>query len=170
MSKEEDRCSSFTGSCTHSTSLGECFEISLSTNQKKVDIEGDEMNNVGTKSFIRYNPKRIDYSLSEEELQLIRTANKNDWKDLSILCFGFGIPCLLNVLSGLHNQSYDVYTSATFANLLIGNIGIILGFIFLIAWKKTEISINQIFENIKNKPLVEITAEIVRSSVDKKMP
>lgn len=140
----------------------ECSSILLSTKQKGTGIEKDEVNSVGIKSFIRYNPKRIDYSLSEEELQLIRTANKNDWKDFSILCFGVGIPCLLNVLSGLYTQNYNVYTPISFANLLIGCIGIILGFIFLTIWKKTETNIDQIFENIKNKPL----AEIVQTSVD----
>ena len=110
-----------------------------------------------SRSLIHYNPERIDYSLNEEEMQLIRNAAKNDWKDLSFLCFGLSIPCLLNAVSEFLKQSQGIFDWAIYVNFLIGSISAILGTVFLIAWMKSKTDIDEIFERIRNKPVIELS-------------
>ena len=54
------------------------------------------MTEQASQSYIHYDPNRIDYSLSEEELQNLANAGQNSWKDFCIFCFAVGIPCTIN--------------------------------------------------------------------------
>lgn len=113
-----------------------------------------------TKSFIHYDPERVDYSLSKDELENIKNIGQNNWKDFSIACLGVGIPCLINGISEIRSQEAFRVTISMNLNLIIGGIGIILGIAFLIAWQKSKKSMNEIIEQIKNKPRIEFAPQI----------
>ena len=118
------------------------------------------MNNPSTKSYIHYDPERVDYSLTKDELENIKNIGQNNWKDFTIACLSIGIPCLINGISEIRSQASFHITLSMNLNLIVGIIGIILGLGFLIAWQRSKKSINDIIERIKNKPRIEFTPQV----------
>ncbi|MFH1642791.1 MAG: hypothetical protein ABIC04_07900 [Nanoarchaeota archaeon] len=110
-----------------------------------------------SRSYIHYDLDRIDYSLTGEELEMLKNSCQNNWKDFCIGCFALGIPCLLNAISTIYSQTKFDPTLPIVLNLIIGISCIILSFAFFCAWYKTKIDIDEFIDKIKNKPKVSIT-------------
>lgn len=108
----------------------------------------------GAASFLRYNPERDDYSVTEEELERLRQGGQNIWKDLCLVNFSLGIPCLLNGIGTTGNPATYTFTNITlalFLNYLFGTIGIILTIVFGITWIITAKRFSKLIQVIKNK-------------------
>jgi hypothetical protein len=114
----------------------------------------DNQQTGGTGSFIRYNPQRVDYSISESELNNLREAGSNQWKDFSLVSISLGIPCLINAI---HDTPEPFkLTLALFLNYFIGILGLVLGLVFCILYLKTRKNFNSILNAIKNKPIYKL--------------
>ena len=114
------------------------------------------MNSSPQKIFIHYDAERVDYSLSKDELENIKSIGQNNWKDFSIACFAVGIPCLLNAISEVSQQKVFSITLSFNLNLVIGLLGIVLGVAFLFAWQRTKSNFDEIIKRVKDKPKVEL--------------
>ena len=112
-------------------------------------------------SFIHYDPERIDYSLSEEELTNIANAGQNSWKDFCILCFAVGIPCTINAVVEVSKQVTFNPTLSFNINLVIGIVGIFLGIAFAFAWKKSAVTVSDLLEKIKKKSKMPISPSLL---------
>jgi hypothetical protein len=98
----------------------------------------------GTKQYIHYDPERTDYSVSADELSRIESAGESLWKDA----------CLINAIAGTTKPF--VLSLALFLNYLVGVLGIVLGVVFAIAWRRRRACLGNIIECIKRKPKMEI--------------
>ncbi|MGA2659566.1 MAG: hypothetical protein ABSH34_18835 [Verrucomicrobiota bacterium] len=107
-------------------------------------------------SFIHYDPERVDYSISESELEQLRQCADNLWKDFCLACSGVGIPCLINAMSLAKKATPFVPTLEFNLNLVVGILGITLGIAFGIVWFKTKRSSKGIIDLIKAKPEIKI--------------
>jgi len=107
-------------------------------------------------SYIHYDPSRVDYSLSEEELQNLANGGQNNWKDFCIFCFAVGIPCMINAIVEVSKQEKFVSTLSFNINLVVGLIGILLGAAFAVAWKKSRVTVNDLIRKIKDKPKIPV--------------
>jgi len=114
------------------------------------------MDNIKTTTFIRYNPERVDYALTGEELEQLQSVIQNNWKDFCIGSFALGIPCLINAISEVSKQQEFVPTISFNVNLVFGILGLALGTFFLILWKKSKKQVDILLEKIKNKPKISI--------------
>ena len=107
-------------------------------------------------NIIHYDPTRVDYTLSESELEKIKSASSNTWKDFFILCVSVGAPCSINAIAEIQSQTAFAATLSLNLNLMFGIVGILLAVAFLIAWMKTKTDIDSIIKDIKNKPQIKI--------------
>jgi hypothetical protein len=120
------------------------------------------MDNIKSTNFIRYNPERIDYTLTGEELEQLQNTIQNSWKDFCIGAFALGVPCLINSISEVSNQRIFVPTISFNINLVIGILGLSLGFVFLVLWQKSKKQTDILLDKIKTKPKI----SIVRNDVE----
>ncbi len=105
--------------------------------------------------FIHINPDREVYSLTEDELEKMKNASNNSWKDFSLVCFAIGVACILNAITEVCKQD-EFHTTLSFnLNLVFGFLGIILGICFLIVWQRTKKYLDDIIKQIKVKPKIE---------------
>lgn len=116
----------------------------------------DDINFSSGGSFIHYDPERVDYSISESELEQITHCADNVWKDLFLACVSVGIPCAINAFSLAKKPEPFVPTLEFILNLVIGILGLVLGFAFWIAWRQTKKGVNQVINNIKAKPKIKV--------------
>jgi hypothetical protein len=120
------------------------------------------MDNTKSTNYIHYNPERIDYTLTGEELEQLQNTIQNNWKDFCIGAFALGVPCLINSISEVSNQQKFVPTISFNINLVIGILGLSLGFVFLILWQKSQKQTDVLLDKIKTKPKI----SIVRNDVE----
>ncbi len=122
---------------------------------------------IGSSSFIRYDPTRIDYTVNDSELKSLADSSQNLWKDVCLVSISIGIPCIINAVADTKNPFS--LTFPLFLNYLFGILGILLGIIFFIAWRKTLNTLKDVINRIKNKPMMAVksgstegTAKLVR--------
>ncbi|KMQ52208.1 hypothetical protein CHISP_0889 [Chitinispirillum alkaliphilum] len=104
--------------------------------------------------YIHYDPERIDYTLSEQELNELKDLSENNWKDFCIGCLGVGIPCAINA-AVFYFDAASNNTTPSFSfnlNLIFAILGIVLGIAFLLSWIRTQKKSDKIVEKIKAKP------------------
>jgi hypothetical protein len=111
-------------------------------------------------SYIHYDPERTDYSLTGEELKELCEAGQNLWKDVCLVAVSLGIPCLINAVAETATQSTFTLTISLFLNYLVGALGLALGMIFSIAWRRSHCSLQTLIDAIKKKPKMQIIPEI----------
>lgn len=117
------------------------------------DIDISEINRNLQESYIHYNPNRVDYTISDLEINMLEQTGNNIWKDAFLATFGLGVPTLLNgffSLSKLTEQ--QSITIEIFINLLIGGISTGICIICLIVWQTNSKKFSSVIEDIKNKP------------------
>lgn len=118
------------------------------------------------RSYIHYDPERIDYSLSKQELLGLRNACQNNWKDFAIACFSVGVPCIINSIS-LANSMTPFQPSLAFTlNAVAGAVGLVLGAAFCIAWFNTKTSVDALVQDIMSKPKLEMPLSFTDFSPD----
>jgi hypothetical protein len=108
-------------------------------------------------NYIRYNPKRVDYTVSEAELNSILGSSQSTWKDFFIFLIALGLPCIINGIAQISGQVSFSLTLPIFLNFIIGVPALIVGICFSIAWWKTKDQLKNIIKNIKEKPEMSIT-------------
>jgi len=107
-------------------------------------------------SYIHYDPERVDYTISDSELQSLRDCYANLWKDFCLTCTGIGIPCVINALS-IYKRTTPFTPSIDFVlNTIVGLVCIILALAFGIAWWRKSTSASGIIGAIKKKPKIKI--------------
>ncbi len=110
-----------------------------------------------TKNFLHYDGERIDYAISNSELDELGQVSNNIWKDFCLTCIGVGIPCSINAISIVSKSVANFSPTLAFnLNALFGIIGIVLGLAFGIAWSKNKNSTKKIVDRIKEKPKIEL--------------
>lgn len=117
------------------------------------DLNISELNRNLQESFIHYEPNRIDFTISNIELDLLEQSGSNIWKDVFFVTLGLGLPSLLNALSSKSKLSpKEVWTEEIFLNFLIAGISLTLSLLSLIIWQKNNESFKKTINQIKNKP------------------
>ena len=106
-------------------------------------------------SFLHYDPKRVDYTVSADELNQLADGHNNTWKDFFIFCVSFGIPCMANSIPPMTADPF-VSTLPFNINLLLGAVGLMLGAAFGVAWWKTRGAMRALTGVIKDKPQVAV--------------
>ncbi|MBM3300633.1 MAG: hypothetical protein FJY85_11830 [Deltaproteobacteria bacterium] len=113
------------------------------------------------RSYIHYDPERTDYSLTGEELKELREGGQNLWKDVCLVAVSVGIPCLINAIAETIQQSSFALTLSMFLNYLVGVLGLALGVVFSIAWRRSHRSLQSLIDAIKHKPKMQIVPDVV---------
>ena len=113
------------------------------------------------RSYIHYDPERIDYSVSKDELQRLRNCSQSNWKDFGVACLAVGLPCVINAISEARGMAQFAPTLSFVLNLVVGIVGIALGIAFVVAWQRTKDDVDAIVTEIKNKPKIDITPSMV---------
>lgn len=106
--------------------------------------------------YIHYDPDRILYSLSEGDLDSITNQAQPLWKDVCLVSFSVGIPTMINAIVALAGQETFSIDMSIFLNFTVGAIGIVLGVIFGIAWKRSYKGVDNLIESIKARPKIEL--------------
>jgi len=111
-----------------------------------------------THTFIRYNPERTDLTVSEPELQGIRTASYNHWKDFFLVAVSVGVSCAINAVT-LTPKPFAL-TGPLFLNYLAAGLGLALAFVFCILWLRSRKDLDKLITAIETKPRyrVEVTS------------
>lgn len=121
------------------------------------NIDISEINSSLQQSYIHYDPSRVDYTLNNIELELLKSSGSSIWKDVFLATFGVGIPTLLNGFCDLDKiNDTAIIPIDVFTNLLIGGISIGIGIICFIVWQKNSRSFNKLINQIKEKPKYKI--------------
>lgn len=105
-------------------------------------------------SFIHYDPTRIDYTLSQSELDALVNASSNNWKDFFLGCIGVAVPCLLNAFTIYLDPAFQASKTSFVLNLVIGAVTFTLGMAFFRAWRKSATDVAAIVAAIKGKPRI----------------
>lgn len=101
-------------------------------------------------SYILYDPERTDLTLTEADLEKFRSATDNHWKDFFLLSLPLGVSCLLNAVAGIPTPF--ALSLPLFLNYLIGGIALGLSIVFLVAWRKTRVDLDDVVARIKDRP------------------
>lgn len=104
----------------------------------------------GPSSFLRYNPTRTDYSVSENELTSLENSSQNNWKDYFLVAISVSIPTLINAISD--TEKPFILTIDLFLNYLVGIVGLSLSAVFYLSWRRTKSSFDNMIDRIKSKP------------------
>lgn len=107
------------------------------------------------RQYIHYDPDRVDYSATGEELARLESAGSNLWKDACLVCAPFGVSCLVNAIAST-NAPFTLSLSL-FLNYLFGLVGLALTVVFGIAWFRTHKTLGGIINAIKQKPKMQIS-------------
>jgi hypothetical protein len=117
------------------------------------EINISEINAYLQKSYIHYDPNRIDYTINNLELELLEQTGNSIWKDVFLATLGIGIPSLINGFIDYNKLTGDTkLTMDIFVNLLVASVALILSIICLIVWQKNKKNFNKLIYTIRNKP------------------
>lgn len=117
------------------------------------NINISEINRNLQESYIHYDPNRIDFTISNHELDLLEQTGNSIWKDACLATFGVGLPTMINGYSSYSKmQEGTVFTTDIFVNLLVGGICIVLAIICFFVWRTNKKSFKKVIEQIKGKP------------------
>ena len=108
------------------------------------------------RSYLHYDPERVDYAVSGEELEQLCQARQNLWKDVCLVLLPLGIACLLNAVAD--TQIPLKLDLALFLNYLFGVLGLILGLVFGVAWRRSDQDFRSLVAGIREKPKVELAS------------
>lgn len=105
------------------------------------------------KNYLHYNPDRIDFAVSEEELDLLQEASSNIWKDACLVLGSLGVPTIINAI---HDTPEPFnYSLSLFLNYGVGIISLILAFVFGVIWYRSSGKSKALIAKIKAKPKFE---------------
>jgi hypothetical protein len=107
------------------------------------------------RQYIHYNPDRVDYSVTGEELARLESAGANLWKDACLVCTPVGLSCLINAVASTGTPF--VLSVGLFLNYLFGVLGVALAVVFGIAWYQSHQRFKGVIEAIQKKPKMQIS-------------
>jgi hypothetical protein len=117
------------------------------------NINISEINRNLQQSYIHYEPDRVDYTISNLELELLEQAGSSIWKDVFLANLGLGIPSLINGAGDYSKLATNApMTSDIFMNFLIAGISLGLSLICFIVWMTNRKSFKKLIDQIKSKP------------------
>ncbi|HNV30892.1 MAG TPA: hypothetical protein PKJ83_17225 [Cyclobacteriaceae bacterium] len=122
----------------------------MSTEGQNIQDIG-EINRALAENYIHYDHSRTDYSINSFELEVLSEAGNSIWKDVCLFSYGIGIPCTISSVNKLLSDK-GLGDSETFLNLLFAGLGLIIGTICLVVWKRSEKKFSKLISAIKNKP------------------
>ena len=108
----------------------------------------------GQTAYIRYDPERVDYTLTEHELRELQSAAQNSMKDFCLVTASTAIPCIINGIA-MTPSPFQV-SLALFLNYLIGGICLLGAIVFGILWKKSASNLKRLVQSIREKPKMAI--------------
>jgi hypothetical protein len=112
--------------------------------------------------FLHYEPERVDYSVTEAELEILERGNSPLWKDITLVMFPLGISALINAIAEIRTQQGEFrVTLQMLLNLIFGIVGILLGCAFGIAWKRSGKTFKDVIARLKAKPKLELPADFL---------
>lgn len=104
--------------------------------------------------YLRYDPERTDWAVSEAELEILERGNSPLWKDVFLVSLPLAATTLFNAYGEGMSQTGKTLeiTLPIFINSIIGVVSI--GFVLLsgVAWYRSKTSFKAVIERIKNKP------------------
>lgn len=100
--------------------------------------------------YIRIDPERTDIAITEEELERIKSAAQNNWKDYFLVAITIAIATLINAVSDTKNP-FELSLSL-FLNYLFGVVALSSAIVFGIQWRKTAVDFDKLVEEIKSRP------------------
>ena len=106
--------------------------------------------------YIRHDLDRTSYSVTEDELNGIVEKSQPLWKDVCIASLFFGLPTLINAIVETTQQSKPEFTWSLLLNYIFGIVGLLLSFIFGIAWRKSSRGTKNLIKKIKKKPKIKL--------------
>ena len=115
-----------------------------------------------TARFLRYDPEREDYTVTEAELEMLERGNAPLWKDVFLVALPLAISTLINGYAEVSNQPADFKVTKTiFFNFMFGIVGLGFTIIFGIAWWRSKTKFAAIIKRIKAKPRIEVPIEFL---------
>ncbi len=127
-------------------------------------------NEFGPKQFIHYNPERVDYSVTPDELERLKEAGRNNWRDYSLVLAPFGISTLLNALAIFSDQPTFTVTPALFFNTIFAVVCLILSACFGLKWYQSKDALGTLITIIKDKPKLPIVPSALSATARKLLP
>ena len=109
-----------------------------------------------TGRFIHYEPERIDYAVSDAELEKLRKGEHPIWKDVCLVTLALAVPTLVNAVVEINHQPEFKLTLAIFLNLVFGVSSFIASCITGLAWYVQKKGFNSVIDAIRRKPKFEI--------------
>lgn len=112
-----------------------------------------------SRSILHYDPDRVDYAVTEDELRQLEEGSGILWKDVCLLsapafaCFG------ANALVEFWVQAVFQITPSLFVNSLLGTVSFVSTIVFGVAWRRSVVGRRSLLAAIRNKPRVILRAE-----------
>lgn len=115
------------------------------------------------KQFIHYDPERVDYSVTPHELEQLKQAARNHWKDFCLVLAPLGLSCLVNASISLSDQAAFSITLPIFLNTLLGILSIILAICSGVLWHKSSGNLDKLIKTIEGKPKLPIVPTALKA-------
>jgi len=123
------------------------------SNDPNGNINLETINASLAQPIIHYDPQRVDYAVSEQDINALQNSNSSIWKDVFLSSVSLGIATLVNgIVAWQELETNKPLNLNIFINLLVGCVCLILSIISLIVWLKNNNSSAALVEAIKSKP------------------
>lgn len=108
-----------------------------------------------THHYLRFDPARTDYTVTEAELEILERGNSPLWKDVVLVSVPLAASTLFNAYGEGKSQTGELlqFTLPIFVNSIIGVVSVGFAILSSVAWFKSKTSFRSVIERIKNKPL-----------------
>jgi hypothetical protein len=114
-----------------------------------------------TGRYLHYEPERIDYAVSDAELEQLRKGEHPLSKDFFLVTLALAIPTLLNALAETANQQEFKLTFSLFFNCLVGILCLMVSVQNGIRWYREKSTFTSVIDSINKKPRFEIPSEML---------
>ncbi|MFZ5584986.1 MAG: hypothetical protein ACOZHQ_03545 [Thermodesulfobacteriota bacterium] len=101
-----------------------------------------------------YEPERILYAISDEEINKLCDGEKSLWKDFFLVAISLGLPCIINGISSPVKGSE--FPLSAVINYIFGGVGLILAIIFFVLWRSDSKNSDSLLSTIKARQKVQL--------------
>jgi hypothetical protein len=123
-----------------------------------------------TGHFLHIQPERVDYAVSEAELERLRKGEYLIWKDIFLVTVALAIPTLVNAIVETTSQAEFKVTLSILLNFLIGIVSFMFCIIAGVVWYQQQRDLTSVIETIRNKPRHEIPPGVFSVGTVRKDP
>ena len=108
-----------------------------------------------THHYLRFDPARTDFTVTEAELEILERGNSPLWKDVVLVSVPLAASTLFNAYGEGKSQTGETlqFTLPIVMNLIVGIVSFGFAILYSVAWFKSKTSFRSVIERIKNKPL-----------------